>query len=169
MSEVAIARSRVPSIGVALSWFFRVLVALYFLLVGSRKLMGDTMWVTIFEQIGAGQWFRYLTGMLQVTGALLVLIPRTFLIGMSILAATMVGAMLAWILVLHEPRSAMLPAVLLAVLLAIGLAFRNQEAVSRVALKSPWKCKCPCHKGAVLVHPVPCCASPFQGILGKAK
>ena len=66
MPDVAIVRSQKPSIGVVLFWFFRILIALYFLLVGSRKLMGDTMWVTIFEQIGAGHWFRYLTGVLQV-------------------------------------------------------------------------------------------------------
>src|SRR2546430_2861644 len=33
-------------------------------------------WVRIFDRIGLGQWFRYFTGALQVTGALLVLIPR---------------------------------------------------------------------------------------------
>ena len=51
---------------------------------------------------------------------MLVLVPRTFLIGVSILAATMLGAMFGWMFVLHEPRSAMLPALLLAILLAVG-------------------------------------------------
>ena len=30
-----------------------------------------------FDQVGVGQWFRYFTGLVEVFGALLVLIPKT--------------------------------------------------------------------------------------------
>lgn len=113
--------------GIAFTWLLRVLVALYFLNVGTRKLVGATMWVTIFEQIGAGQGFRYLTGLLQVSGAVLLLIPRTFPVGAGVLACTMVGAMMTWIFVLHEPRSAMLPGIVLAILTAMILAVRRSK------------------------------------------
>jgi putative oxidoreductase len=109
----------------AVTWFFRLIVAAFFLYVGARKLLGATMWVTIFEQTGAGQWFRYLTGLLQISGAILLLIPRTFLVGVSVLACTMLGAIMAWIFVMHEPRSAILPAVVLTILAAIAAASRR--------------------------------------------
>ena len=117
MAGTVFAPSR--RIALAFTWFLRFLVAAYFLNVGTRKLMGAAMWVTIFGQIGAGQWFRYLTGLLQVIGAVLFLSSRGFLIGAGLLGCTMVGAILAWTFVLHEPRSAMLPAIVLSILIAI--------------------------------------------------
>jgi hypothetical protein len=35
----------------------------------------------MFDKIGLGQWFRYVTGSLEVVGALLLLVPRTSAIG----------------------------------------------------------------------------------------
>jgi putative oxidoreductase len=109
----------------AVIWFFRLIVAAFFLYVGARKLLGATMWVTIFEQIGAGQWFRYLTGLLRISGAILLMFPRTFLVGVSALASTIIGAIITWIFVLHEPRSAILPAIVLTILAAIAAAARG--------------------------------------------
>jgi putative oxidoreductase len=109
----------------AVIWFFRLIVAAFFLYVGARKLLGATMWVTIFEQIGAGQWFRYLTGLLQISGAILLMFPRTFLVGVSALASTIIGAIITWIFVLHEPRSAILPAIVSTILAAIAAAARG--------------------------------------------
>lgn len=57
-------------------WFLRVLLALPFFLAGMVKLLGFGAMVALFDQIGIGQWFRYLTGSLEVAGALLVLSPR---------------------------------------------------------------------------------------------
>jgi hypothetical protein len=47
-----------------------------FLMVGFFKLSGDPRLVGLFDAIGFGQWFRYVTGSLEVLGALLLLIPR---------------------------------------------------------------------------------------------
>ncbi|MET4736668.1 putative membrane protein [Bradyrhizobium japonicum] len=33
--------------------------------------------VAIFEQIGAGQWFRFVTGFIEIVGGLLVIVPLT--------------------------------------------------------------------------------------------
>ena len=57
-----------------------------FLLAGGLKLAGVEPMVAMFETIGLGQWFRYLTGGLEVTGAILLLIPTTVLVGGSLLA-----------------------------------------------------------------------------------
>ena len=59
---------------------------------GTTKLAGSQMQVTFFEKIGLGQWFRYFTGGLEVIGAILVLVPRTAVVGAVLLGMTMVGA-----------------------------------------------------------------------------
>src|SRR3989442_8091372 len=65
-----------------------------FLTVGFLKQSGNAQLVGLFEAIGLGQWFRYLTGALEVTGAFLLLIPRTSGLGSLILAGGMVGGVL---------------------------------------------------------------------------
>jgi uncharacterized membrane protein YphA (DoxX/SURF4 family) len=102
------------------TWFLRALVALLFVWVGTSKFSAHSQWVRIFQLIGLGQWFRYLTGTLQVAGGLLVLIPRTFPIGILILACTMAGAMAAWVFFLGSPFTAVIPGVLLVGLVLIG-------------------------------------------------
>jgi hypothetical protein len=49
-----------------------------------------------------------------------VLIPRTFPVGILVLASTMLGAMAAWIFFLGSPFSALFPGVVLGGLLVVG-------------------------------------------------
>ena len=105
------------------AWVPRIAMSLFFLSFGSQKFT-DRYWVGVFATIGVGDWLRYLTGFLQVTGALLLLIPRTAVIGAAMLAVTMVGAMLAWMFFLGSPGSAVIPALILAMVIAIGLHAR---------------------------------------------
>lgn len=97
-------------------WLVRVALAVFFFTVGSRMFGTHSMWVPIFARIGVPAWFRYLAAALQVSGALLLLIPRTFLIGALCIGCTMIGAILAWMVVLHDPQSALVPAILLTLL-----------------------------------------------------
>src|SRR5260370_4454854 len=57
----------------ASDWMLRGAVALVFFLIGMEKLTGTT-WVKLFEEIGFGEWFRYFTGGVQMTGSALLLI-----------------------------------------------------------------------------------------------
>jgi uncharacterized membrane protein YphA (DoxX/SURF4 family) len=102
------------------SWLIRIVASMLFLFVGWSKFSARSQWVQIFAQIGFGQWFRYLTGVLQVGGALMVLIPRLFPAGIVILVCTMIGAMAAWIFFLGAPLNAMIPGALAMGLLAVG-------------------------------------------------
>jgi len=104
-------------------WLLRVALAVFFLTVGSRMFGEHSMWVPIFNHMGAPPWVRYLTSALQVAGAVLLVIPRTFLIGAFFIGCTTVGALLTWMVVLHEPESAWVPAILLT-LLAVCVAQR---------------------------------------------
>jgi len=113
----------VPSrIAAFTTWLLRVAIAIAFLSFGSQKFAPTGMWVRIFAQIGVGQWFRYLTGTMQIAGAVLVLMPPTALVGVGLLACTMLGATLARITVLHAPSNTPIPGAILVVLLAIGVA-----------------------------------------------
>jgi len=105
---------------VLISWILRLAVAGVFLSVGAGKFDADSHWVKLFNQIGLGDWFRYLTGILQVTGAVLVVVPRTFPIGIGILACTMLGAAAVWIVKFGAPENAIIPAAILVALVLIG-------------------------------------------------
>jgi putative oxidoreductase len=106
--------------GALQTWLPRIGVAGVFFFIGKGKFAAQSHWVGIFDQIGFGQWFRYFTGVLQAGGALLVLIPRTFPIGILVLACTMLGAMAAWIFLLGAPFNALIPAIILGGLLVVG-------------------------------------------------
>ncbi|CAN7661344.1 DoxX family protein [Variovorax sp. LjRoot290] len=73
-------------------WGVRILLALAFGPAGLSKLAGVPQMVQVFDAIGFGQWFRYLTGAVEVVGAVLLLVPATGFFGGLLLAATMVGA-----------------------------------------------------------------------------
>src|SRR3989441_3239716 len=66
-------------------WVLQVAAGM-FLMVGFLKLSGDSQLVGLFEAIGLGQWFRYLTGTLEVAGAVFVFFPRTRGLGAVMLA-----------------------------------------------------------------------------------
>ena len=77
-----------------------------------------------YETIGVGQWFRYLTGIIEVGSAILLFIPGKQAWGAALLVCTMIGAVLAHLFFLG-PGS--LPAIVLGVLSGVVLlAYRNQ-------------------------------------------
>jgi putative oxidoreductase len=81
-------------------WAVRVLLALAFGAAGAAKLAGVPKMIQIFDLIGIGQWFRYITGLVEVTGAIFLLIPRTGFLGGLLLCVTMVFAVATHLLVI---------------------------------------------------------------------
>ncbi|MEV1144437.1 DoxX family protein [Micromonospora sp. NPDC049799] len=59
-----------------LRWIPQVVLALVMLAAGAAKLGGEPAMVDMFDDIGAGQWFRYVVGALEITGAIGLLVPR---------------------------------------------------------------------------------------------
>jgi uncharacterized membrane protein YphA (DoxX/SURF4 family) len=94
-----------------LLWCVQGLLALEFAGVAWAKLSGMPEMVALFTAIGWGQWFRYVTGILELTGAVLVVVPRTRSLGAALLATIMLGAIAAHLVILHLPPTA--PATLL--------------------------------------------------------
>ena len=73
-------------------WALRVVIGLVFLVVGTTKLTGTGNTVEYFAAIGWGQWFRYLTGLLDIAGATLVFVPRWTCYGAIVLACSVGSA-----------------------------------------------------------------------------
>jgi uncharacterized membrane protein YphA (DoxX/SURF4 family) len=73
-------------------WLVQIALAGMFLLAGGSKLAGVPAMVGLFGAIGIGQWFRYLTGLIEVGSALALLVPSFAVFGALALVATMVGA-----------------------------------------------------------------------------
>jgi uncharacterized membrane protein YphA (DoxX/SURF4 family) len=110
-----------------IGWILAVFLAILFALVGSIKLIGAPAMVKEFAQIGFGQWFRFFTGTLEVTGAVGLLIPRFRFWAALLIATIMFGATLINLWVLHVPALARLTAVLMALALVVGWLRRPQK------------------------------------------
>src|SRR5882672_2573197 len=82
-------RSRAGAIAL---WTTQLLVAGMFLFAGGLKLTGAPAMVAVFDAIGAGQWFRYVTGSIEVGSALALLVPSIAPFGALLLIPTMIGA-----------------------------------------------------------------------------
>jgi len=102
-------------------WVLRVCVAVLFGSVGYEKLSPwpGSPWVKLFAEIGFGEWFMYFTGAMQLLGAILVLVPRTSLIGAALTGATMVGAIICHLAILDTGiGGAVFPAFFLGLVIA---------------------------------------------------
>src|SRR5712672_4817116 len=75
-------------------WTLSGLVALAFIAAGGGKLAGTAQMVELFDKVGLGQWFRYLTGLLEVAGGIGLLIPRYAFYAAILLVIVMIGAII---------------------------------------------------------------------------
>lgn len=91
----------------------QVLLALAFLGASSVQLMGQPEMVRLFEAVGIGQWLRYITGILQLAGAVLIVVPKTRSVGAALLVAIMLGAIATHLFILRNAPTAPLVLLLL--------------------------------------------------------
>jgi hypothetical protein len=89
-------------------------------------------WVAIFQQIGLGEWFRYFTGVVEIGGALLYVLPVTCLIGASLLGCAMTGAMVVHIVVRHSIAASFYPGIILVAIIAIAVRQPDAQAEALV-------------------------------------
>jgi putative oxidoreductase len=107
-------------------WALQGLLALVFLFSGASKFNPhEIFWMGLFANIGIGQWFRYFTGGLEVTCAVLLLIPRSSAIAAALLACTMAGAILTHLFILRDGYAAIFPGLPLLILIAIVWSRRS--------------------------------------------
>jgi len=73
-------------------WVIQIGAAAMFLMAGANKLSGNEQMVGMFQAIGFGQWFRYLTGSLEIIGGVLLLVPSLSGIGGLLMTGVFTGA-----------------------------------------------------------------------------
>jgi putative oxidoreductase len=109
------------------AWTVQVILAAAFLAAGFAKLAGEPFMVDLFTQIGIGQWFRLTTGVVEVTGAVALLVPGFASVGALWLGFTMVGAVTTHLFVLHTSP---VPAIVLGLLNVVVVYLRRDELVA---------------------------------------
>jgi uncharacterized membrane protein YphA (DoxX/SURF4 family) len=106
-------------------WILRGAIGLIFIGIGWAKFAtGPDSWVKFFDELGWGQWFRYFTGVVEIAGGVLVLIPRTMKAGLALLICTMASAALILTFALGRPAESVFSGAL-CVLLAVFLWNRS--------------------------------------------
>ena len=114
-------------------WAVQVVLAGMFLLAGGSKLLGAPAMVGLFDAIGIGQWFRYLTGLIEVGSALALLVPSFAVFGALALVATMVGAIVTHLFIVGG--SPAMPAILLVGSAAVVWTRRHQVLGDRQTVR----------------------------------
>ena len=109
------------------AWTLQGILAAAFLAAGSAKLAGIPYMVELFEQLGLGQWFRFVTGVVEVTGAIALVFPGLASIGAAWLGTTMVFAVATHLFILHTSP---VPAIVLGLLNALVVYLRRDELVA---------------------------------------
>jgi putative oxidoreductase len=118
-------------------WILQILIALVFLMAGSSKLFGNPMMIEVFDNLGLGQWFRYVTGAIEIFSAVTLLVPRLIPLGLIplgalLLVGTMSGAIVAHLFVFGD--SPLVPVVLLAFNIAVLLG-RSERLTALVGAR----------------------------------
>jgi putative oxidoreductase len=122
----------VPTTGRAVHrtlWCVQILVGVFFIVASAApKLVGEAYAVETFTQIGAGQWFRYLIGVIELAGGIGLLTTRLAGPAAVGLMGLMIGAAYTQAVVLDAPVMVVTPAILFAVLAVVAWRRRSQIA-----------------------------------------
>jgi putative oxidoreductase len=127
MAQTSTEVSRTGSIANVGLWILQIAAAGMFLMAGFSKLSGNPQMVEMFEAIGFGQWFRYVTGSVEVLGAVLVLIPRTSGLGALLIVGTMLGAVATHLVIIGGSP---VPALVLLIVTGIIAWGRRQRTMN---------------------------------------
>ena len=121
----------VKILGVAVVWFFQILIAIGFVLIGVVKFL-DPSWARNFARWGYPDGFYMVIGALEALGGLALLVPRLTTYSAVLLGVIMIAASLThWV---HGEMSRVTPPLMyLAVLTGVGIArWRNSIRIRSV-------------------------------------
>ena len=118
-TQAAPATNRRRAVNFAL-WALQVVLALVFAMAGLSKVFGDQAMVGMFAAIGVGQWFRFVVGLLEISGAVGVLVPRLSGLAALGLGCLMAGATLTNLFVLGASPAVPIVLLVVGVLVAWG-------------------------------------------------
>ena len=101
-----------------IDWIVRILLALAFTLASLGKLTANPRVLEMFTQFGFPDGFYLLIGVLELAGAVLILIPKTRKVAVMLLAIIVIGA--AGTHLVHDPLSELIRPLVFAVFLALA-------------------------------------------------
>lgn len=105
------------------AWLLALWLCFIFFRAGIAKFDDASGWSRAFRGWGFSVWFRVLIGVLEVIGALLLLVPRTVVYGTITIGVIMIGAAITQ-LMQHRPHPA---AYVMLVLATVLLALRRND------------------------------------------
>jgi len=129
-SSAPVHRGRTAPIAL---WIVQIALAGMFLMAGGSKLVGAPAMVALFNAIGIGQWFRYVTGLIEVGSAVALLTPRAAVFGALLVIPTMIGAIVTQVFIVHG--SPVAPAVLLVAAAGVLYARRHELAIPKLTTR----------------------------------
>ena len=135
-SRPGVALSRRPLTRVLLRLLEFAMGAL-FLYLGGAKLLGSPAAVRLFHDIGWGQWFRYVTGVVELTGGLLLVVPLLAGASALLLMTVMVVATGIELFVLHRPPVAATACLCAHAIIAWNRRGQTRRLFSHRPLRSP--------------------------------
>jgi len=106
----------------------RALLTLAFVAAGGAKLAGVPDMIVVFDGVGVGQWFRYVTGAIEVGAAILLWVPGFQALAAALLGATMVGAVFTHLFLIGGSA---IPAVVLGLICAAVL-YHYRDQISKI-------------------------------------
>ena len=113
-------------------WILQIGAAGMFLMAGFSKLSGDPRMVGLFDSIGFGQWFRYLTGSLEILAVVLLLIPRLSGLGALLLVGVMIGAVMIHLFIIGGSP---VPAVIFLIVTGAIVWGRRKQTLDILAIR----------------------------------
>ena len=119
------SRSRGRAANVAL-WIVQVIATALFLMAGASKLGGAQDAIVLFDRIGVGQWFRYVTGVIEVAGAILLITPRFAGVAALVLVGVMIGAIVTEVFLIAGNPAPAATFLVLAAIIAFGRRDRTR-------------------------------------------
>jgi uncharacterized membrane protein YphA (DoxX/SURF4 family) len=110
-------------------WVLQILMGVFFIVASAApKFWGDPYAVQIFTEIGAGQWFRYLIGAIELAGGIGLMVPRLAGPAAVGLMGLMIGAGYTQAVVLDAPTMVVTPVIIF--VLAAVIAWGRRESIA---------------------------------------
>lgn len=112
----------------AVLWLLQIVAAALILMAAAAKLTGVEQAVNTFAQLGLGQWFRFAVGIVEVAGAVLLLVPRFARVAALLLAPVLTGAVFTHLAIIGGSPAPAVTVLVMLVTIALG---RRPRARSR--------------------------------------
>ena len=110
-------------------WVLQILLGVFFVVASAApKFVGEAYAVETFNQIGAGDWFRYFVGVVELAGGIGLMVSRLAGPAAVGLMGLMIGAAYTQAVVLDAPTMVTSPAIFF--VLAAVIAWGRRKSIA---------------------------------------